>query len=165
MPSSCCTCDHGRSFSKINRSMYRSWVNSSKRRMEAKNKEPKKTCQLWRCAAKFFFRCWPVRADIKNSCHGSIIQWYSIYIYIYIYCIYTYFTHSVLKLQNHNDYKSYARLKALFPCWFLLLGLHQPNLPHQPKHNPTAVGQNSRILVSPRTDNQDRITQHVNFFQ
>ena len=69
MPPSCCMCDHGSSVSKINRS----WADNSS---TPEDKEPKNNVsfesQSW-CAALCSSRCWPVRADVKTSCHGSKI--------------------------------------------------------------------------------------------
>ena len=92
MPNSCCTFDQGGSVPKINKSMqelgqlFKTKNGGWRQRTEAKMSVSQlRKSKLMRCTV--CFRCWPVRADIKNTCYGRIIHCKLLYIYIYIYIL------------------------------------------------------------------------------
>ena len=74
MPNSCCTCDYGRSVSNINIRQHK-YVQKVGQLFKTKNggwrQRTEENGQLWKPKLMhgIFFRCWPVRADIKNSSH------------------------------------------------------------------------------------------------
>ena len=87
MPNSCCTFDQGGSVPKTNKSMqelgqlFKTKNGGWRQRTEAKMSVSQlRKSKLMRCTV--CFRCWPVRADIKNTCYGRITHCKLLYIYI-----------------------------------------------------------------------------------